>query len=340
MISNLCLKISVKSHNILRLNQFHVNTRLNSKSLESTCRMIPNGHSYILSEHEMEALLSYSKSLNNGLEMKNTFIPFVDVNTHSSSNVHIGYIEPNFWNIIKMQSNVLVQRKQDDKAIITFHEDILEKSHSNISYKSQILSDAFSEVTSKLKTAGHIKGWRNELVSVVTRFSSEPVFSVERAAYPYFGFRGYGVHLNGFIRDIRTGAISHLWVAKRSATKSTWPGMLDHIAAGGQPLGLKPFENLLKEAEEEAGIPFKLSKSAKSVGAVSYTSFEAGQLKRDVLFCFDLELEKEFLPVAVDGEVESFQLESIDWILRKVIEGGPSGYKPNCNLVLIDFFIR
>jgi hypothetical protein len=64
------------------------------------------------------------------------------------------------------------------------------------------------------------------------------------------------------------------------------------------------------------------------------------KLKQDSLFCYDLELPVDFKPTPVDGEVESFELQPIDWVLRKVAEGGVHGYKPNCNLVIIDFFIR
>lgn len=42
------------------------------------------------------------------------------------------------------------------------------------------------------------------------------------------------------------------WVARRSKTKSMWPGMLDHMVAGGLPHGISPLENVFKECQEEA----------------------------------------------------------------------------------------
>lgn len=42
----------------------------------------------------------------------------------------------------------------------------------------------------------------------------------------------------------------------------------------------------------------------------------------------------------VDGEVESFQLHNMAWVIEKLAEGGERGYKPNCNLVVIDFLLR
>lgn len=68
-----------------------------------------------------------------------------------------------------------------------------------------------------------ITGWRDELLPVVDSFSDDPVLLLERAAIPLFGFKAYGVHINGFVRDDKTKKIM-LWVAKRSKTKSTFPG--------------------------------------------------------------------------------------------------------------------
>jgi hypothetical protein len=85
---------------------------------------------------------------------------------------------------------------------------------------SQTKTAAISKVTSTLRDEGYIKGWRNELVPVSRSFSSEVAFSIERAAYPLFGIKGYGVHVNGFCRDNDddNGSIK-LWVAKRSQVK-------------------------------------------------------------------------------------------------------------------------
>ena len=46
-----------------------------------------------------------------------------------------------------------------------------------------------------------------------------------------------------------------MWMARRSPTKSKYPNMLDHIVAGGQPVGIGLMDNVVKECMEEAGIP-------------------------------------------------------------------------------------
>lgn len=117
--------------------------------------------------------------------------------------------------------------------------------------------------------------------------------------------------------------------------------MLDHIVAGALPYGISIYDNVVKECEEEANIPESLARKAFAVGAISYTGLDEGQqVKRDTMFCFDLELPPSFAPTPVDGEVQSFELKPLSWVLDKVMTGGPKGFKPNCNLVLIDFFIR
>jgi hypothetical protein len=58
------------------------------------------------------------------------------------------------------------------------------------------------------------------------------------------------------------------------------------------------------------------------------------------MFYHVVELPEYFIPIPRDGEVESFDLHDVDWVLRKLVEGGPKGYKPNVNIVVIDFLIR
>jgi hypothetical protein len=109
-----------------------------------------------------------------------------------------------------------------------------------------------------------------------------------------------------------------------------------------QPHGIGLLDNVCKECQEEAGIPQALAQQAKPVSVVSYVadSPQAGipGVKRDVLFCFDLFLPVDFHPIPVDGEVDDFML----WPVQQVMDtvAFSDEYKDNCNLVLIDFFIR
>ncbi|CAI8594828.1 unnamed protein product [Vicia faba] len=181
----------------------------------------------------------------------------------------------------------------------------------------------------------HIPGIRNELYPVKSSFSTPAFFSLERAAAPYFGIKAYGVHMNGYVE---LDGQKHLWIGKRSPTKSTYPGMLDHLVAGGLPHGIGCLENVVKECEEEAGIPRSISIKAKSVSVVSYKDIEGYRYKRDVLFCYDLTLPENFVPNNIDGEVESFKLipvEQVAEVIRRT-----QFFKPNCAIVIIDFLFR
>jgi 8-oxo-dGTP pyrophosphatase MutT (NUDIX family) len=197
------------------------------------------------------------------------------------------------------------------------------------------------DLNSALREKGVITGWRNEPFPVATCFGAEPELLIERAACAPYGVKAYGVHINGYIRSAESNNVTHIWVGKRSSTKSTYPSMLDHIVAGGLPHGVGVVANVVKECEEEASIPETMARTARPVGAItnSYIDHE-DNYKRDVSFCFDLQLPADFVPVPQDGEVECFRLQEVSWVLDKILEGGPAGFKPNCNLVLIDFFIR
>ena len=81
-----------------------------------------------------------------------------------------------------------------------------------------------------------LRGWRDELYPVVLRGSiwhAPLALQLERAAVGLFGFTSYGVHINGYTVDAM-GAMK-LWIARRSATKPTWPNYLDNFVR--QPWG-------------------------------------------------------------------------------------------------------
>jgi hypothetical protein len=192
-----------------------------------------------------------------------------------------------------------------------------------------------SVVIEALRADGLVPGWRNEAYPVGVKFTAPALFQIERAAVSIFGFKGYGVHMNGFVRD---GDMLKLWIAKRSMSKQTGPGKLDQIVAGGQPVGMKLKDNLIKECAEEANMPAELAAQAVPVGTVSYRTSRPEGLRDDTLFNFDLELPKDFQPKNTDGEVEAFYL----WPIDKVCDvlKTTDDFKFNSGLVVIDFMVR
>ncbi len=197
-----------------------------------------------------------------------------------------------------------------------------------------------------------LRGWRDETFSVRESFHSPPRLYVERAAAVLFGVPAYGVFVNGYTCEDNTGRPTHLWIGRRSSTKQTWPGRLDSLAAGGLGAGVLPRQAMINECIEEAGIDYSIlgeeQQNLRSVSAVSYTGFndDGWGLKRDVLFCFDLQVPRDFVPVPVDGEMESFEKLPIDTVLELLAEpilkedDSDNQWKPNVGVVLIDFFVR
>jgi hypothetical protein len=194
---------------------------------------------------------------------------------------------------------------------------------------------AVDSVLRKFVVQGLIWGWRGEYYPVGTSFAGPHLMEMERAAIPFFGIRAYGIHVNGFVRD---GADIHMWIARRSGGKQTFPNELDNMIAGGQPVGISLQENVIKEAWEEAAVPADLAARAHPVSEVSYCQETEHFLRPDTLFNYDLELPAEFVPNNTDGEVAEFFL----WPMDKVMEvvENTDDIKFNCNLVIIDFCIR
>ena len=227
-------------------------------------------------------------------------------------------------------------------------------------------SQAVATVMEELKQTGIVTGWRNELYPVSDSFYNPPFFLMERAATDLLGVLSYGVHINGILHpdvdvDGNQPQLPLMWMARRSKTKSKYPTMLDHIVAGGQPAGLSLMENVIKECEEEAGIPPDIAVpgvNLRPAGVVSYeeanrcvagggddaasgesdNSFHT--ISRVVLFNYDLYLPKEFVPKPVDGEVEDFFLWTVDQIKDSMAPDFDDPIKPNCYLVIIDYLLR
>ncbi len=182
---------------------------------------------------------------------------------------------------------------------------------------------------------GHITGWRDEHY-LISNDEGTPLFSVERSATALLGVLNLGVHLNGFVK--RTDGI-WLWMARRARNRPRYPGKLDQMVAGGMTAYQSPQQVMKRECQEEAGVPMTLAETLKSVGLVTLCHHNSkGQLRREILYTYDLELPETFQPCNQDGEVEEFQLMPIAEVVRLVAE--TDEIKTNCNLVVLDFLVR
>lgn len=174
-----------------------------------------------------------------------------------------------------------------------------------------------------------------EIYPIVQKWGGTHLAHIDRAAIPWFGVKGHGVHVNGYVRK---GKEIHVWVGQRAKTRKIDPGKLDNIIGGGLPLGYTIEENLAKEAWEEAGLTAAQVSPAKAEGSLSYKLEMMKGLRNDTLFVFDLELPENVIPENTDGEVERFELIPAKEVMNIIHD--TDRFKFNCNVVMIDFFMR
>ncbi|KAL4802367.1 NUDIX hydrolase domain-like protein [Aspergillus unguis] len=186
-----------------------------------------------------------------------------------------------------------------------------------------------------------LRGWRNEMFPVYGP-DGEFLLELERSASGLFGIVSYGIHATAYFEDEEGLKI---WVPRRSKMKQTYPGLLDNTVAGGMSTGEKPYECLVREAEEEASLPEDVVRaSSTAAGCVSYTYMrdaraggETDLVQPEVEYVYDIKLPPSVVPKPNDTEVEEFCLLTVEETKKALAN---REFKPNCAVVLIDFFLR
>jgi len=206
----------------------------------------------------------------------------------------------------------------------------LTPQRDNFAARSEALAQAAKWISEKRE-----RKLRKEMYPVLEKWGDTPLAQLDRAAVPWFGLKGCGVHVNGYVR--KKNAV-HLWVGERAKDREVSPGKYDNLIGGGQPIGLTLEENLAKEAKEEAGLGPDYVKQMKPVGSISYMLEKQGGLRNDELFVYDLELPPDCTPRNTDGEVEKFTLMPLDEVAAIIRD--TDCFKFNCNVVIVDFLMR
>lgn len=121
------------------------------------------------------------------------------------------------------------------------------------------------------------------------------------------------------------------------------------LLLGGIAAGDTPDSTIVKECGEEAGIfdkvliksmetPIMTHLEIRSCGAVSmYQDDPVRGWQAGTEFVYDLELPLTFVPKAEDGEVESFELLSVDEVKRDLSAGK---FTTEAGIVMLDFLVR
>ncbi len=195
---------------------------------------------------------------------------------------------------------------------------------------------ALTEINAALRDRGLVRGWRFETCAITALDSGQVVAKTERAASRFWGTLTLGVHATGYVAG-SGGTATHLWLATRALNKTTDPGLLDNLVGGGVPHGQTPWQALVREAWEEAGLP------AAVVGAA--TPGRVIRLHRDVpegrqledLYSFDLRLPPDLQPNNQDGEVAHFECVPVRQALALAAS---EQMTVDASLVTLDFALR
>ncbi|CAE1236823.1 unnamed protein product [Acanthosepion pharaonis] len=240
----------------------------------------------------------------------------------------VGLIRPDIWQNLKSYTDIFHLEMSSSQSVIHL------KNLGDVSERSK----QFAAFMIKLRDKNiftTLRGWRNEQYSVRPTFNASKLMDLERSAVCLFGIISYGTHLNGYTYS-EDGSLQ-MWLGKRSSKKQCWPGKLDNMAAGGLSSGLGIMECMKKECQEEAVVPDNLLEKIIPTGNISYFYEDERGLFPECQFVFDLELPPDFVPHNADGEVEKFELVSLEK-LQYIITSDEM--KPNCALVVLDFLIR
>ncbi len=167
-------------------------------------------------------------------------------------------------------------------------------------------SAALAELARWLAGAGHVRGWRDELFAVTPALQAPALAVVERAAARFFGLLTFASHMNGIVGD--GDGRRRFWIARRSPAKAVDPGMWDNLVAGGMPHGSDPLATLVRECEEESGIPPDLAAQAQACGVIEVLRELPEGVQWEAVHAYDLLLPAGFIPVNRDGEVAEHRL--------------------------------
>ncbi|HEY2024113.1 NUDIX hydrolase [Paraburkholderia sp.] len=197
-------------------------------------------------------------------------------------------------------------------------------------------SAALESPIGALAAEGRIPGWRNETYAIRNAFDAPPLAYIERAASRFFGTMTYAVHLNGVV-EYADGGAPQLWIARRSDTKATDPGMLDNVVAGGIGWGFGVSETIVKECWEEAGIAAEIAARAVAGRTAHVLQSLPEGTQAEQIFIYDLALPADFVPSNQDGEVGEHRLARIDEVASWIEQGAMT---VDASLATLDCMLR
>ncbi|KRB27547.1 DUF4743 domain-containing protein [Acidovorax sp. Root70] len=179
-------------------------------------------------------------------------------------------------------------------------------------------TDALNTLAAALRDVGLCGPWRDEQLAV-TNPAGEVIGTVERGAVRVLGVATRAVHLVGVAPDGR------MWVQKRSMTKPNNPGLWDTLMGGMVSAADSLPQALARETWEEAGLRVDALADVAHGGRVLFSrpSREGGGAGFMVerIDWFRAQVPHGVEPDNQDGEVERFDLLSLDVVRERVAHG-------------------
>lgn len=203
--------------------------------------------------------------------------------------------------------------------------------------RSELFAETFQRMAKHPETFRVIDQPKEEMLPVFGP-GGELVLSIDRSASILFGTVSYGVQMLAYTR---TEEGIRYWVPRRSRTKRSYPGMLDNCVGGALNTAETPLNCLIREASEEASLPEDyIRANAKPFGVVSYHMAMNGNGEEghqpQVMYVYHIELTPDVVPTPSDGEVEKFELMTLEDVQRALKKGE---FKTNCVATWLEYFI-
>jgi 8-oxo-dGTP pyrophosphatase MutT (NUDIX family) len=191
-------------------------------------------------------------------------------------------------------------------------------------------SEMLNDCALRLRDAGLLRGWRDELLDVRPAPDAPPIGTLERAACRTLGITTTAVHLNAFTP---TG---ELIVARRAAHKQIDPGLWDNLVGGMVPAGEDELHALAREALEEAGLDLS-SFSIERGGRVQVTRQVPEGFQSEIVQVFDTTLGDGVALGNRDGEVAAIERRSVPEVIAAIED---NAFTLESALVTLDALLR
>lgn len=200
----------------------------------------------------------------------------------------------------------------------------------HVQAKDLSLDDAVANIALALNNAGCVPRWRDELLDLWTT-DGKAIGAIERGVVRPLGALTRAVHLNAW------SAAGGLWVARRSLTKPTDPGMWDTLVGGliglGEPVQLA----LERESFEEAGLSADNLASRTPIRTVALMRRRLPEgYQRELVLTSECVLPDSVVPENQDGESMTIECLAPQTVL-KMLEHGD--FTVEASLVILEDLI-